>query len=238
VWSASVPDPVHRIGTRVEARPIELWTLGQAIRYVHDRDVTWARSAPPFPSKFNSTPDAREAIFDLWREAAARTIHPIRDYSEVHPSQWDFEARLILNFQEKQGERTGDFGPFLAEVERLMGDMLFPAVELTRVFPRRTPFQLAVEPVELSEPAKADGLTAPAKKDKKDPLPTRPEVQPRRSLVVETAAALLRIYPGRRGSDSYDVMLDKLARDGLIVGRTTVVRALQKLGPNWRIEPH
>jgi hypothetical protein len=133
---------------------------------------------------------------------------------------------------------TGDFGPFLAEVERLMGELRFLAAELTRVFPRRTPFPLAVEPTAMGEPAEADGPTAPAKKDKKDPIPTRPEVQPRRSRVQETAAALLRIYPERRGSDSYDVMLNKLEGGGLIVGRTTLVRALQKLGPNWHIEPH
>jgi hypothetical protein len=137
-----MPDPVHRIETHVEARPDELWTLGQTIRYVRGRDVAWTRLAPPFtaghvptlegqkalwalwrdiaagtissPEDIRArgivnpsplTPVTREAIFDLWRELAAGTVRPIEDHREVHPSRWSLEARLILNFQEKQGAR-------------------------------------------------------------------------------------------------------------------------------------
>ena len=66
-----MPDLVHRIETHVEARPDELWTLGQTIRYVRDRNVTWARLAPPFIAGHVPTLEGQKALWAFWAELAA-----------------------------------------------------------------------------------------------------------------------------------------------------------------------
>ena len=190
------------------------------------------------------------ALRGTGREGASR---PRR---EIAPLQWP-DLMLVDIAGVTGGPQLYDRGAdplatMNGRAEPLFRDVLFSVDEILTVFPlsleAKGPVE-TVEPAEVAEPAKLAGLTEIAEPatpkvlvEAIEPVdvakPATPPAQTRMQPPLETAATLLHIYPKGRGSDNYNVMLDKLAGYHLIVGRSTLVRALRMLGPNWRLEPH
>ena len=136
--------------------------------------------------------------------------------------------------------------------EPLFRDVLFSVDEILTVFPRsleaKGPVE-TVEPAEVAEPAKLAGLTEIAEPatpkvlvEAIEPVdvakPATPPARTGCSRRWKPRQLCFTSTPKGRGSDNYNVMLDKLHGYHLIVGRSTLVRALPMLGPNWRLEPH